>query len=107
MNNNMDKVKRLQDRIDETRKRVDNIDAEIKKIENEQSEFNMQLLWCRLIQSDKMVQSILDIQDKKRHIMDSYTNSKHTEECRILELEALITYIRDDPKRADRLFNHL
>ena len=56
---------------------------------------------------EKEARNILDHQDKKRRMLESYIVSKNNEEFKIKEIEDLINYIKDDPKRAERLFNHL
>ena len=85
-NNNMDKQKRLQDKIDEAKKRIECIEIEIKKIHIEESEIEKQIQWCRVMGCEKEARNILDHQDKKRCMLESYIVSKNNEEFKIKDV---------------------
>ena len=105
--NNTDRTKRLQDKIDETKKRIDSIDQDIDKTKQELLKIEKQLTWCRLMQRDNESINITDRQEKKRLHLSSLFSIKTKEESKIIEIEDLLIYMKDDPKRAERLFGHL
>ena len=103
----MDKFKRIETKIEEARKRLETIENEINKVDIEMSEMKRQIQLCQLVSSDTDEKNILERQQKKHHVYLSFTNSKESEIMRIRELEDLMMYMKQDLKRADRLFNHL
>ena len=59
------------------------------------------------MQRDNEAINITDRQEKKRLHLSSLFCLKTKEESKIIEIEDLLIYMKDDPKRAERLFGHL
>ena len=59
------------------------------------------------MQRDNEAVNITDRQEKKHLHLSSLFSLNSKEESKIIEIEDLLNYMKDDPKRAERLFGHL
>ena len=107
LNTQFEKMRRLQEKIDESKKKLDNFSIELQKIRTEITEMDYQHLWCYTMSLDNEMKQLNEQRQKKGQQLISTLNSRTKEQQVLNDLEDLLKFMKDDPKRTERLFTHL